>query len=269
MANTQQLQNLLRELLVKRGDFRREWLPKVFSDDAMKIWHMAFTHSSADPENNYEQLEFVGDTLVNLIIANYVAKRFPHKSVQFLTVVKHSLISENTLPTLARELNFEEYITIDPNAENVSMYKVLEDVYEAFFGALIKVCDLNGWVSGVAFEIAKHIVEGQLETMHIGTTADEVLDPVSWVKEMYEKYGWPTDKKNTFQNRVDEDGVLTVTIWGYPKGDKKPIPQNRVKIYTHTGQYREPHAEVRRQAFRKAREILDKKWGISYAPKGM
>lgn len=262
------LKRFISNLLSTRGNIDPKWLPKMINDDSMKIWRMAFTHSNVDSINNYEQYEFIGDTLVNLITANYLGKLYPDKSRRFLNNLKNKLVSENTLPTLAKELKFDKYIRVS-DGDKIAMYKVYEDVYEAFFGALIRVCEQNGWVLGAAFNIAQSIIESQLKSMKFGTDAEQILGPISWVKEMYEKYGWPTDR-NTFQTRINDDDSLTVTIWGYPKGDKTPIPANRVKIYTLTGgSGKETYAEIKRQAFTKARDILDEKWGISYTPTGM
>ena len=43
----------------------------------MKLWDMAFTHKSADPKNNYEFIEILGDSILNASIVAYMDERFP------------------------------------------------------------------------------------------------------------------------------------------------------------------------------------------------
>ena len=43
--------------------------------------HESLTHSSANSENNYENLEFLGDAVLRLIASDYIKNKYPYMSV--------------------------------------------------------------------------------------------------------------------------------------------------------------------------------------------
>jgi len=88
----------------------------------------------------YETLEFLGDAVIHHVLANYLFKRYQGKDQGFLTIVRIKLEKGSTLNYLARELGLDKFIVIARNIElaggrNNNM-SILEDVFEAFIGAL-------------------------------------------------------------------------------------------------------------------------------------
>ena len=64
---------------------------------------MALTHRSAGSRNN-ERLEFLGDSIVNHIIAEALYRRFPDAREGDMSRMRASLVKGDTLAELAREL---------------------------------------------------------------------------------------------------------------------------------------------------------------------
>ncbi len=103
----------------------------------------AITHPSAvedgDARYSYERLEFYGDSLVGAMVAAEVFHRFPSFDEGFLTRLKVSVVSGETLSRVARELGFGD-IVVFGSSEKVSgnrgMKHALENVYEAVVAAL-------------------------------------------------------------------------------------------------------------------------------------
>ena len=71
----------------------------------------ALTHRSASPRNN-ERLEFLGDALLDLIIAEHLYQRFPKASEGELSRLRASLVNGETLAALARGLKLGDWLRL-------------------------------------------------------------------------------------------------------------------------------------------------------------
>lgn len=72
----------------------------------------AFTHSSADSSvgKNYERLEFLGDALINIIIADYCFNQSPDCSEGDLTLMKSNIVSGVSLSRISKEIGVCKFI---------------------------------------------------------------------------------------------------------------------------------------------------------------
>jgi len=88
-----------------------------------------------------ERLEFLGDSVLGLIVANYLFHKYPDKNEGFLTRIKTKLVNGTQLANLAREINLGKYIIMSTHVENIkgrNSQKILEDAFEAFLAAIFK-----------------------------------------------------------------------------------------------------------------------------------
>ena len=102
----------------------------------------ALTHRSHSSEN-YERLEFLGDSLLGFIIADEIYDRFPYADEGQLTRLRASLVRKETLADLGRELDLSKYLILGHGAlksGDHSRDSILSDVFEAIVGAIY----LNG-----------------------------------------------------------------------------------------------------------------------------
>ena len=107
------------------------------------LFEQAFTHSSYNADANtkhhdYERLEFLGDSVINLVVAEMSFVARPELNQGSLTKMRSALVSTTGLSNLARKYSFYEYIRLG-NSFSGDISKanhILEDVFEAFFGAL-------------------------------------------------------------------------------------------------------------------------------------
>lgn len=89
----------------------------------------------------YEELEFYGDAVLDFITVLYITDRFPDQNEGFYTKLKSKIVNGASLSKLAKKLNFHKYILISQQVEEKYgrfSEKILEDVFEAFIGALFK-----------------------------------------------------------------------------------------------------------------------------------
>ena len=103
----------------------------------------AITHPSAvegQPVSaSYERLEFLGDSVVGLVVADELFRQFPDIDEGGLTRLKVSLISGESLSAAASERGFADVLILGPSERGTAargMHSALENVYESVVGAM-------------------------------------------------------------------------------------------------------------------------------------
>lgn len=99
----------------------------------------ALTHSSAGGENNYERLEFLGDRVLGLVIAEMLFERFPQEQEGDLAKRLAALAQGETLSRIAAEMNLGPHIILsqaETHAGGARNANILADAFEALLGAL-------------------------------------------------------------------------------------------------------------------------------------
>lgn len=89
---------------------------------------------------SYERLEFLGDSVLHLIIAEYLFARYPNQDEGFMTKLRTKIENGETLATLSKKIEINEYVIIARNIEQMggryNNTTILEDIFESFLGAL-------------------------------------------------------------------------------------------------------------------------------------
>jgi ribonuclease III len=123
-----------------------------------------------------ERLEFLGDSVLSPIVAKYLYERFPDEHEGFMTKMRTRLVNGETLGQFGKELGFGEYLIISRHIEDKcsgrESVKLLEDCFEAFFGAMYLDFNnvskksrvygdftnvYNTFYSGVGFQVCEQI----------------------------------------------------------------------------------------------------------------
>jgi ribonuclease-3 len=111
-------------------------LGHLFADTALR--DQALTHRSAGRRNN-ERLEFLGDGLVNLIIAEFIYEQYPRASEGEMTRLRASLVNGVALAELARAEELGELLVLGPGELKSGGYRresILADTFEALIAAI-------------------------------------------------------------------------------------------------------------------------------------
>ena len=121
----------------------KEFIKNVFGfyPENIYLYELAFRHKSVAKEishgmkNSNERLEFLGDSIIDAVVAEYLFKIFPYKDEGFLTKMRSKMVSRNQLNNLARQLGLAAYIdsTKDIKSQPKSL---LGDAFEALIGAV-------------------------------------------------------------------------------------------------------------------------------------
>jgi ribonuclease-3 len=88
---------------------------------------------------SYERLEFLGDSLLGMIVASYLYNRFPDQNEGFLSKIRTKIVNGKMLGYLSDKIGFPKFAIISKQVEDANgriNYKIMEDIFEAFIGAL-------------------------------------------------------------------------------------------------------------------------------------
>lgn len=88
---------------------------------------------------HYEEMEFLGDAVVNLVIGHLLMEEFPEASEGDLTRLRAKLVNVNHLSRLAKHLGIDRWIRLGKGEEATggrNKASILSDVYEAVCAAV-------------------------------------------------------------------------------------------------------------------------------------
>ena len=98
-------------------------------------------------EMSYERLEFIGDAILGSVIATYLYERYPDQAEGFLSKMRTKLVNGKMLGILSDKIGFPKFAILSKQVEEVhgrNNYKIMEDIFEAFIGAIYT--DLNNYI---------------------------------------------------------------------------------------------------------------------------
>lgn len=104
----------------------------------LDLMAQALTHRSAAGRHN-ERIEFLGDGVLNFIIAEALYHRYPKATEGELSRLRASLVRETTLAEIAREYDLGSYLRLGSGELKSGGYRresILADTLEALFGAV-------------------------------------------------------------------------------------------------------------------------------------
>jgi ribonuclease-3 len=161
--------------------------------------HRSYLNEHPDfylPHN--ERLEFLGDAVLELIVTEYLYKKYPEKNEGELTNWRAALVNAKILGELARELGFNDFLLLSKGEEKETgkarLY-ILANTFEALIGAIYL---------DQGYEVAKNFVEKNL----IERKLPEIIEK-----------GLFKDPKTRFQEEAQERVKITPTYkvleeWG-------------------------------------------------------
>jgi ribonuclease-3 len=103
-----------------------------------QLLDLALTHRSAGGRNN-ERLEFLGDALINVCVADALYRRHAGLEEGDLSRLRASLVNQEALAEVARELDLGAHLTLGPGELKSGGHRrasILADALEALIGAV-------------------------------------------------------------------------------------------------------------------------------------
>lgn len=180
----------------------------VFKDQS--LLELALTHKSYSNSLNNERLEFLGDSILNSIISEYLFSRFTNQKEGLLTRMRAYLVKAETLTIKAEELSLEKLIKLSKGTANLSKERknsILEGAFEAVIGAIF--ID-GGW--NASKEISLKTFSKNLEALSEDMS---FKDPKTELQELFQsnkielpKYELEDLGNNNFSCSVNYDEMM-------------------------------------------------------------
>ncbi len=177
-----------------------------------KILSEALAHSSFANENkkmikSNERLEFLGDSVLSLVVAEYLFSHYKNFPEGELTRIRASLVCEKTLFKFAKQINLGEYIKLgkgEAHTKGNERPSILSDAFEAVIAAIY----LDGGYENAKKHILK-FVENELQELNTSS----ISDFKTALQEIIQKN--PEEKVEYFllsESGPDHDKAFTVQV---------------------------------------------------------
>lgn len=168
---------------------------------------MALTHPSYAQEKNTvannQRLEFLGDAVLNLVVAEYLYNHYGRKAEGELTKIRAKVVCEDALAIFARNINLGQYLLLGRGEEMSGGRKrksILADAVEAVIGAIYLDQGL---------ETVQRFIITQLEELIIETASGDYYDYKSKLQELVQA----RDKENVSYAIIEESGPAHAKVF--------------------------------------------------------
>jgi len=120
-------------------------------------------HQSGMRDSN-ERLEYLGDSVLNTVIAEMLFARFPYKDEGFMTEMRSKIVSRESLNDLAQKIGLNEIVVFDRRAVGQNLKgSIFGNALEAFIGAVFLDRGFYGARSFIKHKLLTHIDVDKLE----------------------------------------------------------------------------------------------------------
>ena len=226
---------------------KSKYIDALTTDENMKYYTMAFTHKDYDVADNYEFFELLGDATLNKCLVWYLKDRFPilnnAEGVKVLSRLKINLVSKESFCRIARDYNFEPFISFTTEMRIKCIDSILEDCVEAFFGVTESL--VNQYYDGLGYKICFNILKGILDKRDISLRYQDLYDSITRLKECFDYFSSPHLSKKcpyiwgklqfqAFKDLEKNEQVVSIFQFCKSTGRKELIAQRRGRMLDET-----------------------------------
>ena len=174
----------------------------------LSLYRLAFQHSSVAKEEykgvklSNERLEYLGDAVLGMVVAEFLFKKFPYRDEGFLTDIRARIVNRESLNKLSRKIGIGDLIEYDEKKRSVLSYKSLYgDALEAFIGAIYL---------DKGYKTCKNFILKKLITPHIDLREVVMTDPnfkskiIEWAQKANKEVSFEIVDLKTGRNQFKE-----------------------------------------------------------------
>ena len=198
----------------------------------IQLLELALTHKSFSSIQNNERLEFLGDSILNSIISEYLFNRFTNQKEGLLTRMRAYLVKADTLVIKAEEFVLSDYIKLSKGTANLSKDRknsILEDAFEAIIGAIF-IDGVWDQVRDTTLNIFNKNLLALSEDMTFKDAKTELQELLQSMKHDLPKYMIDDLEKGQFSCVIDFQGITFESV-----GPSKRVAETNVamKVLAH------------------------------------
>lgn len=207
----------------------------------LALTHRSFAHEAGGIPTN-ERLEFLGDSVLSIVVTEWLYRNYPDKSEGELAKIRAASVSQRALANIARELHLGDYVLLGKGELGTGgrdKDSILGDTLEALFGAVYLSHGL---------EPARGLIEPLLastltEAAELGVGSDyktgvqELAAALGKNPPVYHVVGEGPDHARSFTAEL----VIDDLTWGTGTGTSKKVAEQRAAEEAYH-RLRETHA---------------------------
>ena len=121
------------------------------------ILEESLMHKSLISQINYERLEFLGDSLLNVIISEWLYKKYPKYDEGLLTQKRAQLVNKKILTKIAKTIFVEDDLIIGNSIQKDNI-KTIDNIFADIFESVLGAVYIDGGIEYVKKIIHKHLL---------------------------------------------------------------------------------------------------------------
>jgi len=187
----------------------------------MRPYRIAIQHTSVAKAVNKgfkesnERLEYLGDAVLGMVVAEYLFKKYPFKDEGFLTELRSRIVSRDSLNNVARKIGIPDIVRYDKRRKTPNSHKSLfGNTLEALIGAIYVD---KGYISAKRFVIKKLLKPHYDIEEIISTTKNYKSKLIEWCQKQNKSAVFNHVK--TLDKGYYKEFVIELSL------DEKPISQ--------------------------------------------
>lgn len=194
----------------------------------LALTHPSYNADSACPGEDYERLEFMGDAIISLVVAELIFRSHPNFKQGLMSKTRAKLVQTEHLYRIAKDLGLVHYIRLGHSISKevvATSKKILEDVFEALMGAIY---------IDQGFEVAERVIKQLFAHSVTLINPEQLTDYKTQLQEAIQA----EHREAVIYQVADESGpahdrhfVVTVsfggTILGRGQGSSKKIAEQQ------------------------------------------
>ncbi|MFN8308713.1 MAG: ribonuclease III [Chitinophagales bacterium] len=194
----------------------------------LRWYRQAFSHRSmyTDPKQNNERLELLGDSVLDMLVAEFLFKKYPYREEGFITELRSKIVNRKSLNAIAEKLGLIDQLKLNKRATNGIPKDVGGNTFEALIGALY----LDAGIDVTRQFVFKRVLQNLVDVDDLEATESDFK---SKIYHYVQRVGKDIDFRvleEQLRNRRSYF-VIEVYIGGEPKGrgegfSKKIAEQN-------------------------------------------
>ncbi len=144
-------------------------------------------------KDSNERLEFLGDSVIGTVVADYLFKKFPFKDEGFLTKMRSKMVSRAKHNQVAMKLGLNKFIEVDNGRFRTQPSSINGDAYEALIGAIYL---------DKGFKAVQHFILTRIINVHIDMEEVETKE-IDFKSKFIE---WVQKEKKEYRFEIIADG---------------------------------------------------------------
>ncbi len=172
----------------------------------LALYKQAMRHSSVANVTNqgikdsYERLEYLGDAILGMIVAEYLFAQYPFEEEGFLTVIRAKIVNRESLGRLAQKIGLKELVQFSQGSR--THRSVYGDCMEALIGAVYL---------DYGFQACRKFVIQRLLKPHYDL--DELISTITNYKSKLLEWSQKENKELRFEIINEEDRKFTAQVF--------------------------------------------------------